>query len=31
MGQTAGRILGIVSREGEDYAQGIEVEEFIGG
>jgi hypothetical protein len=31
MGQKAGPILGIVSREGEEHVQGIEVEEFIGG
>jgi hypothetical protein len=31
MGSKAGRILGIVWHEGEEYVQGIEVEEFIGG
>jgi len=31
MAHEAGRIWRIVSREGEEYVQGIEVQEFIGG
>jgi uncharacterized protein (DUF736 family) len=31
MGHEAGRIWRMVSREGEEYVQGIEVEEFVGG